>query len=137
MSGALQCECVSRGMTGGKAHPLCPVHGHLHDAAEYPQTPHDTEAPGDTGASGHSEHASVREGSNPRGSAPGLARAGAPIEKPLVCPYCGSELDFELTYTGHSYSEHRDLTGIECGSYRCLARWKPNGDVERPSKVSP
>ena len=24
---AAVCECARRGMTGGKAHPLCPVHG--------------------------------------------------------------------------------------------------------------
>lgn len=38
------CECVMRGMTGGKAHPLCPVHGHLHDAPERFGIPVDPEA---------------------------------------------------------------------------------------------
>ena len=51
---------------------------------------------------------------------------------PLRCPYCGGELDFELTYTTSGYySEHRDLTGIECANFRCNARWTPTGEVER------
>lgn len=51
---------------------------------------------------------------------------------PLRCPYCGAELEFELTYTATSaYSEHRELTGIECERWPCSARWTPSGEVER------
>jgi len=54
----------------------------------------------------------------------------------LRCPYCGSEIEPELTYTTMAYSEHRDLTAYECESWECGARWDNRGRVERPSKVA-
>jgi sarcosine oxidase delta subunit len=60
-----------------------------------------------------------------------------PEPTPLRCPHCGAELEFELTYTGHSYSEHRDLTGIECENFRCNARWTNRGEVERMPRALP
>lgn len=50
---------------------------------------------------------------------------------PIRCPYCGSEIEAELSYTGGAYSEHRDLTGYECENYACYARWDKRGDPER------
>lgn len=58
-------------------------------------------------------------------SAPGL---------PLVCPYCGSNIDVDLVYSAR-YSEHRDLVGFECENYACDARWDKRGRVERVSKL--
>lgn len=53
----------------------------------------------------------------------------------LRCPYCGAELDFTLEYTAVGYySEHRDLTGIECGDYECDAKWDRSGNPTTPSK---
>lgn len=69
---------------------------------------------------------------NPAGARADAVAASA--SKPLVCPYCGSSLEFELSYTGHAYSEHRDLTGIGCSNYDCLARWTPSGDLESGPK---
>jgi sarcosine oxidase delta subunit len=54
---------------------------------------------------------------------------------PLRCPYCGSEIEAELTYSGYAYSEHRDLTGYECESFACDARWDKRGEPERGSKL--
>lgn len=59
------------------------------------------------------------------------------VGQPLRCPYCGGELEFELTYTGHGYSEHRDLTGVECDNFRCNARWTNRGEVERLPRAEP
>jgi hypothetical protein len=56
------------------------------------------------------------------------------LGKRLICPYCGSDIEAELSYTTVSFSEHRDLTGYECESYECDARWTNRGDVERLPK---
>jgi len=52
--------------------------------------------------------------------------------KDIRCPYCGSEIETILEYTGHSYSEHRDHTGFECESFKCLAEWDHRGNLRRP-----
>jgi hypothetical protein len=52
----------------------------------------------------------------------------------LVCPYCGNDIEVELTYTSMAYSEHRDLTGFECENWECNARWDNCGNVERLPK---
>lgn len=68
----------------------------------------------------------------------GLQVVTAPEPIPLRCPYCGGELEFELTYTAsRSYSEHRDLTGIECEDFPCNARWTNRGEVERLPGTAP
>lgn len=55
----------------------------------------------------------------------------------LVCPYCGDTFETELQYRVGSYSEHRDHTGFGCDNYLCDARWANDGQLVRPSKLSP
>jgi hypothetical protein len=62
-------------------------------------------------------------------------RAGLEAKR-LVCPYCGADIEANLEYTGHGYSEHRDLTGYECESYACDAHWDRCGNVTQPSKLA-
>jgi hypothetical protein len=86
-------------------------------------------------------------GGDPRGvrgvrQQPGKDRGTVNDDKPrgllaLRCPYCGGEIEAELTYTGYAYSEHRDLTGYECENYTCNARWDKRGQPERGSQLHP
>jgi hypothetical protein len=57
--------------------------------------------------------------------------------KPLRCPYCGSTITAVLVYTGHGYSEHRDLDGYECDDWDdCLAEWDKWGEPTVDSRLN-
>jgi len=56
-------------------------------------------------------------------------------EKDIRCPYCKSEIETVLEYTGHAYSEHRDLTGFNCDNWECDAEWDKRGKLRKESKL--
>lgn len=55
---------------------------------------------------------------------------------PLVCPYCGSELEAYLGTEGSSYMSYEFIEGIQCDNWKCNAEWDKFGSPKRESKLN-